>query len=151
VPSVRWVAGGVDRRAARRRRHAHAHDRLAARLLAHRAADQPVARLSRRPGAAGSLVGPGRRAGDRGDHAAHPRARAALAAARAAGDRRSAGAGAGARMTRAALLAALLISNWAPRAGAAAWTRSTPGAGGAFTQASADGDTVWVAADIAGF
>ena len=33
----------------------------------------------------------------------------------------------------------------------AAWVRSNPGAGGAFSQASADGDTVWVGGDISGF
>lgn len=54
-------------------------------------------------------------------------------------------------MTKRLLLAMALLSSCAPRAGAASWIRSTPGAGGAFTQASADGDTVWVAADIAGF
>lgn len=55
-------------------------------------------------------------------------------------------------MTRHLLLALALLSGCAPRAGAApGWIRSTPGAGGAFTQASATGDTVWVAADIAGF
>ena len=55
-------------------------------------------------------------------------------------------------MMRHWLLALGLLSGCAPRAGAAtSWIRSTPGAGGAFTQASASGDTVWVAADIAGF
>jgi photosystem II stability/assembly factor-like uncharacterized protein len=48
------------------------------------------------------------------------------------------------------LLAVALVVG-APGADAGAWIRSTPGAGGAFTQASASGDTVWVGADIAGF
>src|SRR5207237_1944452 len=159
VPGVRRDPGGLDRGAARRRRHAHAADRLADRLLADRVANQPVAGLPRRLGSARIVVGLGRGSDPRRRATPGARADALVAASRAIGDRRRAGGRAGRGMMRRSLarrasmcLAAFLFLPGCSReVSAASWIRSTMGAGGAFTQASADGDTVWGAADLAGF
>ena len=56
---------------------------------------------------------------------------------------------AGRRLAAPAALA--LATACGAAAAGGGWIRSTPGAGGAFTQVSATGDTVWVAGDISGF
>jgi MATE family multidrug resistance protein len=87
APVVALAAGGVHRHPARRGRHAHAHDRQRARLLAGGFPGEPVARLQGRRRRGRPVVGTGRGARGGGRLPGGPGARADVGRHPEAGDR----------------------------------------------------------------